>query len=78
MNSEQETTEDHTVNMQLMKQTQESAALTVDEVTNQIKQVQNLMSQAMKVDEHYGCIPGCGNKPTLLKPGAEKPREGYT
>ena len=26
----------------------------------------------MKKDEHYGKIPGCGDKPTLLLPGAQK------
>ena len=30
------------------------------------------MGAAMKDGEHYGKIPGCGDKPTLLKPGAEK------
>ncbi|MBE7157413.1 MAG: hypothetical protein INR62_03075 [Rhodospirillales bacterium] len=30
------------------------------------------MTAAMKEGEHYGRIPGCGDKPTLLKPGAEK------
>ena len=30
------------------------------------------MSKAMHDGEHYGKIPGCGDKPTLLKAGAEK------
>ena len=30
------------------------------------------MGAAMKDGEHFGKIPGCGDKPTLLKPGAEK------
>ena len=30
------------------------------------------MTAVMKNGEHYGTIPGCGNKPTLLQPGAEK------
>jgi hypothetical protein len=30
------------------------------------------MASVMKKDEHYGIIPGCGKKPSLLKPGAEK------
>ncbi|MFX0134745.1 MAG: hypothetical protein ACFFDN_13980 [Candidatus Hodarchaeota archaeon] len=44
----------------------------VDQVRNQIKQIQHLMSEVMHEDEHYGKIPGCGDKPTLFKPGAEK------
>lgn len=45
---------------------------TVAEVIAQMHKVQELMSQAMVKDEHYGVIPGTGNKPTLLKAGAEK------
>lgn len=45
--------------------------LSVDEVLAQIKKIQNLMAQAMTTGVHYGTIPGCGDKPTLLKPGAE-------
>jgi hypothetical protein len=30
------------------------------------------MASVMKEGEHYGKIPGCGDKPALLKPGAEK------
>ncbi len=30
------------------------------------------MRDAMREGEHFGRIPGCGTKPTLLKPGAEK------
>lgn len=38
----------------------------------QIQMVQHAMSECMVKDTHYGVIPGCGDKPTLLKPGAEK------
>ena len=34
--------------------------------------IQQIMAAAMKEGEHFGRIPGCGDKPTLLKPGAEK------
>ena len=34
--------------------------------------VQEVMQALFKVDVHYGRLPGCGDKPTLLKPGAEK------
>ena len=46
--------------------------MTPDDVLQQMQTIQELMSRAMKKDEHYGVIPGCGNKPTLLLPGAEK------
>ena len=38
----------------------------------QIQIVQRVMQSVMKNNEHYGIIPGCGKKPTLLKAGAEK------
>jgi hypothetical protein len=45
--------------------------LDVSEVIAQVKKIQLVMEQVMKEGEHYGVIPGT-NKPTLLKPGAEK------
>ena len=45
--------------------------LTVDQVVDQVRKIQDVMSKAMKDGEHYGVIPGT-KKPTLLKPGAEK------
>ena len=50
----------------------EAAALTVEQVLGQVALIQRIMSAAMKEGEHFGRIPGCGDKPTLLKPGAEK------
>lgn len=41
-------------------------------VREQINLVQQVMKDAMKDGEHFGKIPGCGDKPTLLKAGAEK------
>ena len=41
-------------------------------VLEQVKVVHDVMKRAMKEGVHYGKIPGCGDKPTLLKPGAEK------
>ncbi|EPR42691.1 hypothetical protein dsx2_2608 [Desulfovibrio sp. X2] len=35
------------------------------------KTLQTVMEQVMIKDEHFGVIPGCGKKPSLLKPGAE-------
>lgn len=47
-------------------------ALTPEKIQGQVNLIQKVMNQVMKSGEHYGTIPGCGNKPTLLKPGAEK------
>lgn len=38
----------------------------------QVHLIQDVMEAVMKNGEHYGLIPGCGDKPALLKPGAEK------
>lgn len=46
--------------------------LDVGEVRSQVNLIQNIMKEVMKEGEHYGKIPGCGDKPALLKPGAEK------
>ena len=49
-----------------------SSAMTVQQVLGQVALIQQIMGTAMKDGEHFGRIPGCGDKPTLLKPGAEK------
>ena len=41
------------------------------QVLDQVRRIQEVMKVAMKVDEHFGVIPGT-KKPSLLKPGAEK------
>lgn len=46
--------------------------LTPAEMKQQVQLIQHVMKDVMKDKEHYGTIPGCGDKPTLLKPGAEK------
>lgn len=43
----------------------------VTEVTKHVIAVQEVMRSVMKSNVHYGTIPGAGDKPTLLKPGAE-------
>ena len=48
------------------------APLTAAAVKAQVQLIQEVMRDVMKKDEHYGVIPGCGDKPTLLQPGAEK------
>lgn len=49
-----------------------SSAANLAEIKNQVNLIQQVMREVMKEDEHFGVIPGCGNKPALLKPGAEK------
>ena len=46
--------------------------MSVDDVRQQVNLIQQLLEHTMKKDTHYGVIPGCGDKPALLKAGAEK------
>lgn len=46
--------------------------LTALDIRKQVNLIQDVLQKVMKKDVHYGLVPGCGNKPTLLKPGAEK------
>lgn len=46
--------------------------VTAIEMKAQVQAVQQILKGVMKEGVHYGKIPGCGDKPTLLKPGAEK------
>lgn len=48
-----------------------SSQMSVDAVVDQVAKVEELMLRVMKKDIDYGVIPGT-QKPTLLKPGAEK------
>lgn len=48
-----------------------SAICTIQDVKQQINIVNELLTEIMKVDHHYGIVPGT-KKYTLLKPGAEK------
>ena len=50
----------------------EKKELTAKEIKAQVNLIQSVMEAVMKDGVHYGKIPGCGEKPTLLKPGAEK------
>lgn len=50
----------------------EDYAMTPERMVKQVELIQEVMKSVMRLDEHYGKIPGCGDKPTLLKPGAEK------
>lgn len=43
----------------------------VGDIIAQVRKIQAVMEKVMRPNEHYGIIPGT-DKPTLLKPGAEK------
>lgn len=58
--------------MQAVETTAIGAPASVGELRQQVNVIQDAMAAVMKVDEHYGVIPGTGSKPSLLKPGAEK------
>ncbi len=49
-----------------------SNAASLTEIKNQVTLIQQVMREVMIEGEHYGTIPGCGDKKVLLKPGAEK------
>lgn len=49
----------------------------VNEVIHQAAVIQKVLETVMQRDQHYGVIPGTGDKPSLLKPGAEKIAETF-
>ena len=51
---------------------QQIVPLTREQQIKHVQVVQEVMKSVMQKDQHYGVIPGCGDKPTLLKAGAEK------
>lgn len=46
-------------------------ALKLEKVVAQRKLILDIMKEVMVEGVHYGKIPGCGDKPTLLQPGAQ-------
>jgi hypothetical protein len=46
--------------------------LPLEQIVARVQGIQRLMTVVMKPGEHYGTIPGCGDKPTLFKSGSEK------
>lgn len=50
----------------------EDKPLQAVEIRTQVNLIQEVMKSVMQKGQHYGTVPGCGDKPTLLKPGAEK------
>src|SRR3990167_5840924 len=57
---------------EIEKHESDEKILSVKEVKAQIQVIQEIMSGVKQNGQHYGVIPGCGSKPTLLKAGAEK------
>ena len=55
----------------------EQKPMTAQSVLAQVQLIQQVMKSVMKEGQHYGNIPGCGNKPSLLKAGAEKLLETF-
>jgi len=43
----------------------------VADIKTHLATIMEVMRDVMKPGIHYGTIPGCGDRPTLLKPGAE-------
>lgn len=56
---------------EVMVRAESPAELSVDVVKQQVGKIQTLMRDVMQDGQHFGVVPGT-NKPTLLKPGAEK------
>lgn len=52
--------------------TVDTAPVALDKLRNQVNAIQEAMASVMQDGTHYGVIPGCGDKPALFKPGAEK------
>ncbi|OGP12981.1 MAG: hypothetical protein A2052_03720 [Deltaproteobacteria bacterium GWA2_54_12] len=46
--------------------------MTAVQIKAQVALIQDVMKSIMQLGQHYGTVPGCGDKKTLLKPGAEK------
>lgn len=47
-------------------------AMTIDELHKNLQFIRDVMRKEMKEGQDYGKIPGTGEKPTLLQPGAQK------
>ncbi len=57
---------------ELMQAEESSQSMTAAAVGLQVQLIQEVMKSHMREGEHYGTIPGCGDKKCLLKSGAEK------
>lgn len=48
-----------------------NSEMSIAAIVDRKRKIAEVMDAVMKDGEHYGTIPGCGPKPTLLKAGAE-------
>lgn len=60
------------VAMQEVRVAERAERLTASQIRADVNLIQEVMKAVMTDKVHYGTVPGCGDKPTLLKPGAEK------
>lgn len=56
----------------VQKNTSVATVRTIGEMKEQVQLIQRAMAEVMHDKQHYGTVPGCGDKKVLLKPGAEK------
>lgn len=49
-----------------------ASPMTAVDIRAQVNRIQEVMKTVMQEGQHFGKIPGAGDKPTLLKAGAEK------
>ncbi len=47
-------------------------SVSIREIKHQVAAIKQLQQDVMIKNVHYGVVPGCGDKPALLKAGAEK------
>jgi hypothetical protein len=59
------------VSNELITGVQSLQLTTLEDVKKQVQAIEACVKTVMVANQHYGKIPGCGDKPTLLKPGAE-------
>jgi len=59
-------------NQEIQTFTENGQQLSLVDMQNHVALIDSMAKSVMKEDMHYGKIPGCGSKPTLLLPGAQK------
>lgn len=57
---------------EVAKMEEPAKPMTAQEMKEHINIIQRILNEVMKKGTHYDALPGCGGKPVLLKPGAEK------
>lgn len=57
--------------MQSQSESSSPMEFSVTDLKARIQRVEHVLKEVMQAGKDYGLIPGCGDKPALLKPGAE-------